>query len=805
MDWATAAAIVSDRTPDLSDPPDAPGDDLSFWQEVRQLVEADGNGALQEDVWDELKHPRGRGGKWVDESLHEGEHYRALRVNLPGLPPTIEVGGKRWERHPDPHVSLFDSRRIKRLLPEGDHDELMKQMAKTVTDSPVEVTGVGPPWRVAEKADRRTLVIGAVVKGMKTLYEKLSEQADVEIPTPPTHVTVYTAPGKKGIGLGMPEEWRKLTRQPTPKERVSLPEPHGLQEAYDEPLHPRDRTGKWMRKLGLAHLREVGGAPRDELLGKVPKDIDYVAAESPEHIQKAVEQAGGVAMPLMVRDRLVGVRAVHPDLPDGGVEIVPPRVEASTGAGRHDFEIVPHPGLDGSATPPQMLADDAQRRDFTINSLYRDPETGELTDPTGHGEQDARNHVLRMVHDQSFQEDPLRMLRGARFASQHNLTPEPATLAAMKRDAPGMTALTRKGVSGTVQDELRKLLMGDNPGKGLRLMRDTGMLQSLLPELAPMVGFDQRSVYHEHTVDEHTFEVIDELARQNASYEARLAALFHDSGKPLTASPKPNDPEHFHFHSHPVYGNHQDIGADIATRTLNRLNYPRDTVNHVADLVREHMVTAVEKPTPVKARRLRARFSDRFLNDLLDHKAADMEGHGEHVAKGLEGVEELRGLLADNADAPRTLADLKINGSDLIAAGIEAGAAARPGPEAAPVRDGRQPGSEPARVAARPRREARGNAGRGMGRGRRARAGGSDDLPGGAPSARPARPVAGETIRRAARQARGQEGEGADAVPARAVDRQGPGLRDDGSRSRAPDASRRHARGARRHRQRGGG
>ena len=59
MDWATAAAIVSDRTPDLSDPPDAPGDDLSFWQEVRQLVEADGNGALQEDVWDELKHPRG--------------------------------------------------------------------------------------------------------------------------------------------------------------------------------------------------------------------------------------------------------------------------------------------------------------------------------------------------------------------------------------------------------------------------------------------------------------------------------------------------------------------------------------------------------------------------------------------------------------------------------------------------------------------------------------------------------------------------------------------------------------------------
>jgi tRNA nucleotidyltransferase/poly(A) polymerase len=99
-----------------------------------------------------------------------------------------------------------------------------------------------------------------------------------------------------------------------------------------------------------------------------------------------------------------------------------------------------------------------------------------------------------MVHDTSFREDPLRMLRGARFTSQHGLAPDPQTFAAMRRDSPGMTALTQKGVSGTVQEELRKLLMGTEPGKGLRLMRDTGMLQSLLPELAPMVGFEQRSI-----------------------------------------------------------------------------------------------------------------------------------------------------------------------------------------------------------------------------------------------------------------------------------------------------------------------
>jgi tRNA nucleotidyltransferase (CCA-adding enzyme) len=467
-------------------------------------------------------------------------------------------------------------------------------------------------------------------------------------------------------------------------------------ERYDEILHPRDRSGKWMAKLGLSHLREVGGAPRDELLGKIPKDIDYVAAETPERIKQAVEQAGGKTEELMVRDRLVGVRATHPALPVGGVEIVPPRVEASTGPGRHDFEIVPHPDLYSHAEPghamprhapprragpdlagpspeqvSRMLADDAQRRDFTINTLLRDPATGQLTDPTGHGEQDARNRVLRMVHDTSFQEDPLRMLRGARFVAQHGLEPDAGTLAAMRRDSGGMTALTKKGVSGTVQDELRKLLMGEHPGKGLRLMRDTGMFQTLLPELAPMVGFDQRSIYHEHVLDEHTFNVIDELARMGASHDARLAALFHDSGKPLTANLKPDGT--YRFHSHPEHGDHADVGADIARRTLNRLNYPADTISHVTGLVREHMLTAVEKPTPVKARRLRAAHSDRFLTDLLDHKQADMEGHGETIAKSLEGVHKLRDLLAENAQAPRSLKDLKIDGRDLIAQGVEPG------------------------------------------------------------------------------------------------------------------------------------
>jgi hypothetical protein len=221
-DWAQAAATVSDRWPDLSLPPDdaTHDDDWEFWQQVQALA-GNGDSELTESVWDDLEHPRGRGGKWITSSLHKGEHYRGLEVKLPDLPQTITVGGERWEKVRNPHVTMFDSRRVKRATSITD-EATLKQMANQVQNAPVSVTHIGPPWRIAEKGDRRSLVIPAKVEGASDLYDKLSEQAGEKIPVPPPHVTVYTAPGKKGIGLGLPEEWDKHTREPTAQEQGDL-------------------------------------------------------------------------------------------------------------------------------------------------------------------------------------------------------------------------------------------------------------------------------------------------------------------------------------------------------------------------------------------------------------------------------------------------------------------------------------------------------------------------------------------------------------------------------------------------------
>ena len=438
---------------------------------------------------------------------------------------------------------------------------------------------------------------------------------------------------------------------------------------FNASLHPRSATGKWVDGLGLKTLR-VGGAVRDALLGREPKDEDYVALHSPEEIKAAVKAAGGRAHDLTVRDRLVGVRAFHPDLPPEGVEIAPPRVERSTGPGRHDFEILPHPEI-GTATDAKLLHDDAIRRDLTVNAMYQDHKN-DVIDPLG-GMHDLEAGTLRTTHADSFRDDPLRILRMARFMSTHGLAPDGETLRQATEHADAVTALTQKGVSGTVATELSKLLMGDEPGRALRLLRDTGVFAHLFPELAPMVRYNQRNAYHNEALDDHAFTTVQGVADRGGSLQARLAALFHDSGKPATASEKPDGT--FRFHSHPETGNHWDVSADIARALMNRLNYPKDDIKAVTTLVREHMLPEAEKPTAFKARKLRARLGDELLDQLIIHKQADQESHSVHDQ--LDSIARLYDLIKDEriAGTPTRLGDLEINGNDLGDLGYKLGPA----------------------------------------------------------------------------------------------------------------------------------
>jgi tRNA nucleotidyltransferase/poly(A) polymerase len=430
----------------------------------------------------------------------------------------------------------------------------------------------------------------------------------------------------------------------------------------------------YVRSLGLdAYL--VGGAVRDELLKLESKDADFlVPGVDTEGLRAALAQHGRVE-DLVVADRLVGIR-LHPDdaqirgLTRAGIEFAPPRKEVSTGPGRHDFEIVADPDL--------SVADDMRRRDFTVNAIARRLETGELVDPLG-GEADLKARRLRTVSPQSFREDPLRLVRALRFVSQLGFEPDEELLEQMREEAPAVKLVSGERIGGGLaadgMGELSKLLLGSEPARALRLARDTGVLVELLPEFGPAIGFDQESRYHDLTVDEHTFAVVQAAADLGYSLAVRLATLFHDLGKRVAAG-RGNDGR-LHYYAKPGFAEHghDRIGADLAAGALLRLRYPNKLRQRVVRIVRRHMFQP-GKGDALRARRFLRRNGDELAFDLIDHKHADLLGKrgsgGEPPPQGeIDALMRFRDTVKQQLSSPHRLRDLAVDGNDLIEAGFK--------------------------------------------------------------------------------------------------------------------------------------
>jgi tRNA nucleotidyltransferase (CCA-adding enzyme) len=387
----------------------------------------------------------------------------------------------------------------------------------------------------------------------------------------------------------------------------------------------------FVRGLGLdAYL--VGGAVRDELLGLESKDADFVVpGVDYDGLRRALEPHGKVEE-FEVAGRRVGARLYPRDkrvraAAPAGIEFAPPRAERSTGPGRHDFVIVADPAL--------SIEDDMARRDFTVNAIAKRLETGELVDPFN-GAQDLRNGVLRAVSDRSFAEDPLRIVRGLRLVSQRGLAPDAPTLEQMRAEAQNVRLVSGERLG----DELAKLLLGGQPAQALRLARETGVLGVLLPELDP-------------EMDEHTFTVVQATANAEASLAVRLAALLHDSAKAST----PDE-------------NHAAHGADLAGRALERLRYPARLRTYVVRLIRAHSfrVDAVDERF---ARRFLREHGEELAFDLVAHKQADLTGKGREDRE--RAAARLLELLEQQQTQPHRLADLAVDGSDLIELGYREG------------------------------------------------------------------------------------------------------------------------------------
>jgi tRNA nucleotidyltransferase (CCA-adding enzyme) len=428
----------------------------------------------------------------------------------------------------------------------------------------------------------------------------------------------------------------------------------------------------YVHSLGLdAYL--VGGAVRNELLRLPVEEHDFVVPGVGHPELRAALEPHGKVEDLIVAEQRIGVRFLPRDrearaLQPAGIDFAPPRVERSTGPGRHDFEI--------AADASISLREDMARRDFTVNAIARRLATGELVDPLG-GLADLERRILRTTSELSFQDDPLRIVRGLRFVSQLGFDLDPETERQMREWAPRLVHVSGERIGGGLASdglgELSKLLLGAAPAKALRLARDTGALVQILPELEPAIGFDQESRYHELPLDEHLFRVVQATADAGARLRVRLAALFHDAGKPESAWRGTDGRLHFYAHAELGKRAHEEIGAELVATALTRLRYPVRLAAAVTHIVREHMFDVPKRTLPLRARRFLARHGEDGAYDLLAHKDADLRGKrlvvsGRTLAE-LETLERFRAAVDEERTSVYRLQHLAVDGDDLIALG----------------------------------------------------------------------------------------------------------------------------------------
>ena len=421
-----------------------------------------------------------------------------------------------------------------------------------------------------------------------------------------------------------------------------------------------------LNKFGNIYI--VGGAIRDTVLGKIPKDIDLMVQGIPAH---ELEQLLG-ALPGRVDFTGKAFGVFRYKAPDGDeVEIALPRTEVSTGEGHKDFDVQADSNLDPM--------DDLARRDFTGNSMLVNMATGELSDPF-YGAKDLQNGVLRVVNEKAFHDDPLRIMRAFSAMSRQGLEPEPDTLKAIRDNAYMLNSLPPE----RIQMELDKIFGGEDPERAVRMMRDTGVLHFIMPEVAATVDFDQRNKHHRKLLDEHLLDVLRRTQEQSGDPDLRMAALLHDIGKPSSYWEDEQGNGHFYKKVYidpetkkptgeTIGSNHEDVGAEMSHSMLTDLKYPNARRDRIVHLVQHHMFPPFDDATG--ARKFIKRVGPEHAMDLLKLRRADQSGKGtdEWENKTPVNLQEQLVQKSFDEDSATQIKDLAIGGKDLIDEGMTPG------------------------------------------------------------------------------------------------------------------------------------
>ena len=384
----------------------------------------------------------------------------------------------------------------------------------------------------------------------------------------------------------------------------------------------------------------VGGCVRDSLLGRAPKDWDICTDALPEEMQR------------VFRDQHV----IETGLKHGTLTVMYDHEPYEVTTFRVDGEYTDHRHPDAVRFVKNVV-DDLARRDFTVNAMAWNPQSG-LVDAFG-GQEDLRAGVIRCVGeaDRRFGEDALRIMRALRFASVYGFDIEAETAAAVHL----LKDTLRDVAAERIRVELAKLLCGQGAGKMLREYAD--VFFAILPQLAPMHGFDQRTPYHAYDVWEHTVRAVENAP---STETLRLTLLLHDAGKPAAFTVDEQGVGHAH--------GHHRLSAEIAAEVLAYLRLDNATRDRILMLVEHHDWPLSTERTLLK-RRLN-RLGEEALYQLIEVQRADALGKGTEAAADVEArTEELRlALTALLAERPCvTLRDMAVNGRDLMAEGIAHG------------------------------------------------------------------------------------------------------------------------------------
>lgn len=319
-------------------------------------------------------------------------------------------------------------------------------------------------------------------------------------------------------------------------------------------------------------LALVGGSVRDALLGRLGNDLDFTTDARPDDVLKIVRPWADSVWEVGIAFGTVGVQKegrVGDDRQDFQIEVTTYRSEA----------------YDRTSRKPEVsygdsIEDDLVRRDFTVNAMAVALPQKEFIDPHG-GLQDLAAGVLRTpgTPEASFSDDPLRMLRAARFAAQLDFEVAPDVVAAMKAMAERIEIVSAE----RVREELNKLILSAHPRKGLALLVDTGLAERVLPEL-PELRLESDEHHRHKDVYEHSLTVLEQaidLEENGPDLVLRLAALLHDIGKPRTRRFEKDGGVSFHHH--------EVVGAKLTKKRMTELKYSNELVKDVSRLVELHL------------------------------------------------------------------------------------------------------------------------------------------------------------------------------------------------------------------------